>query len=332
MTRTSRLAIFLCVLAGSGALIVGQRGPTDADVGPLVQQLGLPTWEQRSTAFYQLTAIGARGNPSLRVAPAVAALRRDVPQQADALALGLARALDAENRVVQQSASLNETFTDYYGDLVTAVTSLRDPRSAGALSGAMSTGHLAVQTLASFGQASLDPVLARLRTDGGVAKQAACIVLGLLLDPANPASIKDPAARARIKDALESAARDAAGAYVRAAAVEGLAKVGDQQVVALLLDLARSDSYDASSLTGQPGSFPVRQAALTALRDLGQNRTGATGAEALNALRALAGTDDAKGGSAAEVAKDVLKRWRLGGKPAGQEQKPPKPPGGGAVE
>ena len=135
-----------------------------------------------------------------------------------------------------------------------------------ALSDAVGTGNMVIRRLASFGQAALEPVLAQLGTDPAtqlardpMSKQGASIVLGLLLDPSNPASIKDPATRNRIKEALKTAAKDAAGAYIRTAAVEALARVDDVDVVAFLTDVAGRDGFQATA--GKPTSFPVREAA-----------------------------------------------------------------------
>jgi hypothetical protein len=111
------------------------------------------------------------------------------------------------------------------------------------------------------------------------------MVLGLLLDPSNPASIKDPANRSRIKEALKTAAKDAAGAYIRTAAVEALAKVDDVDVVAFLTDVAGKDGFQATA--GKPSSFPVREAAALALAKLGQNNNSAAGKPALDALSRL---------------------------------------------
>jgi HEAT repeat protein len=151
----------------------------------------------------------------------------------------------------------------------------------------MGTGHLVIRTLAGFGQAALDPVMAKLQSEGGVAKQGACVVLGLLLDPANPASIKDPAARKRIKDALKKAAQDMAGAYVRAAAAEGLARLDDPDIVPFLSNLAATDGYDASNVVGTEGDFPVRKAAMASLRSLGANSSSPASQDALDALAKL---------------------------------------------
>jgi hypothetical protein len=177
----------------------------------------------------------------------------------------------------------------------------------------------------------MEPVLEKLRTEGGVAKQGACIVLGILLDPANPAGIKDPATRNKVRDELKKAAQDMAGAYVRTAAVEGLAKLKDPEVVSFLAGIAQKDGYDASQLVGKPGSFPVREAAAAALHKIGQDGSGTAGQSAVEALgklsqegsgsvkgsaaealRDLAGGESNASKTAQDTANQLLRKWNLG--------------------
>ena len=253
----------------------------------LTAQLSDANWEKRSDAFYGLVQLGAKGEKHARVGPSLSNLLRDLPGKAEEIKRALTKTLETENELVKASAELVEEFSDYYGDLLSAVTSLRDPRSIKGLSEAMGTGHMVTRTLASFGEAAMNPVLEKLRTEGGVSKQGAAIVLGRLLDPDNPASIKDPASREKIKVELKKAAQDMAGAYIRAAAVEGLAKLKDPEIVSFLTDIARKDGYDASQFVGKPGSFPVREAATAGLLRLGQDGESATGKNAVDALGKL---------------------------------------------
>ena len=328
MSSRFLVAAAVVAVAVSGTIILG-RGATPEDIAQLTTQLGDANWETRSEAYYQVVDIGAAGS-HVRVGAALSNVFKSYPGQADPLKVALIKTLDAENKVVKTTESLGEDFTDYYGDLISGVTSWPDPRSVGPLSDAMGTGHMVVSTLASLGQAAVGPVMEKLRAEGGINKQAACVVLGMLMDPANPSSIKDPATRARIKDELKRAAQDVAGAYIRAAAVEGLAKVGDKDVVAFLSNVARTDGYDASSLVGQSSAFPVREAAVAALQKVGQSESSPASNDALGALKALAGGGQGVPAPAQDIAKDVLKRWGLGLRPKTEpppEQKPaPKPP------
>ncbi len=311
MTSRTWVIAIVCVLAVCGSLILGQeRGAAVKEVGDLTRQLGDTDPQKRSDAFYRLIDIGSKTDTRGRVRVAVAALLKDFPEKADDIKVSMTKALDTENQVVKRSASLEEDFTEYYGDLIAAVTSFRDIRSVKPLSDAVGTGHMVVGTLASFGQAALDPILEKMSSEEGPVKQGACIVLGLLLDPANPANIKDTKTRDRIKEELKKAAQDVAGAYIRSTAVEALAKLDDPAIVSFLSDIAQKDDYDAAQFVGKPGSFPVREAAVAALHKLGEKGSGEVGKGALDSLTQL-GKDGS--GSVKTGAVDALQK--LAGNP-----------------
>jgi hypothetical protein len=288
---------FLSIVAGigvSGALIVGQirDAAVLAQVSQLTAQMAQPSPDTRIEAFYHLIEMGSGTDPTARVGPATLALLKDFPEKSDEIQVTFTRTLETENGVVKASPSLNEDYTNYYGDLVTAVVSFNDARSVKALSDAVGTGNMVIRRLAGFGQAALEPVLAQLSADPNtrlprdpISKQGASVVLGLLLDPSNPAGIKDPATRSRIKDALKAAAKDAAGAYIRTAAVEALSKIDDVDVVAFLTDVAGKDGFQATA--GKPTTFPVREAAALALAKVGQRNENAAAKPALDALTKL---------------------------------------------
>jgi len=281
-------------VGASSALILGQisNAAAVAEISRLTALLAQPSPNARIDAFYDLIEMGSGSDPSARVGPAILALLNGYPEKSDEIQLTFTRTLDTENRVVKTTPSLDEEYTNYYGDLITAVVSLNDARSVNALSDAVGTGNMVIRRLAAFGQTALEPVLAQLGTDpvtrlarDPISKQGASMVLGLLLDPSNPASIKDPANRNRIKEALKTAAKDTAGAYIRTAAVEALARVDDVDVVAFLSEVAGRDGFQATA--GKPSSFPVREAAALALAKLGQNNGSAAGKPALDALSRL---------------------------------------------
>ena len=57
---------------------------------------------------------------------------------------------------------ISEEQTEYYADLVVAVSSLHDPRSIVSLVGAVLTGNVAMNALASFGDTAVDPLIRQL--------------------------------------------------------------------------------------------------------------------------------------------------------------------------
>jgi hypothetical protein len=309
--RQTWLLLIVAGIAVSSALIIGQirDAAALAAVSQLTTLMAQPSPDTRLDAFYQLIEMGS-GNTAAGVGPAALALLKDYPEKSEEIRDTFTRTLETENRVVKSGASLNEDYATYYGDLITAVVSFNDTRSVESLSNAMGSGNMVIRRLVSFGEAALEPVLEQLGTDPAtrsasdpLSKQAASIVLGLLLDPANPAGIQDPATRNRIKEALKTAARDLAGGYIRTAAVEALAKVDDVDVVRFLTEIGGKDGFQATA--GKPTSFPVREAAALALAKLGQNSESAAGKPAIEGLTKL-GTNPGARSAAAQALTNLV--------------------------
>ena len=125
------------------------------------------------------------------------------PQKADELKVALAATLDLENRVARKGGSLPEDFTDYYGDLIMAVSSINDPRSVNALAGALGTGNMVTSALVGFGDAAVDAVIRQIEqnTDRTV-RQSGCSVLQKMADPATQPAIKDAVHKQKIQQTL----------------------------------------------------------------------------------------------------------------------------------
>jgi len=127
------------------------------------------------------------------VKPALTALLAAKPQQADALKLGLIGALDLENAVVRKGGSLSETFSDYYGDLILAVSTLNDARAVKALTGALGTENMATSSLVAFGDSAVDAVLEHIaQGPDGPGRRSGCLVLQRWAEPSAAVTVKDP--------------------------------------------------------------------------------------------------------------------------------------------
>jgi len=227
-------------------------------------------WRNRSTAFYRLLKAD-----SARVEPrrALSDLLRKWPERSDDIKLALVKVLERENAlekereavILQKYAKEGPDFPhpfpdaeermEYYEDLIAAVTSLRDTRSLEALIGALRTGYM-VSTLAGFGDAALDRMIELLNRGDTGTRGSASFVLAHMLDAQNVSRVSDPLSRQKIKDALLRAVRDSSP-YVRLESVEGLAKLGDLDVIPLIRNLA----------TGDPSTL-IRDAANEALKKL----------------------------------------------------------------
>ena len=176
--------------------------PAGTEVTQLLTQLGEAKWAQRSKAFYRLLKLGSDSADAAASAP-VAGLLRKHPHKADEVKVALAKTLATENRLVGSAASLPESFTDYYGDLIAAVASLNDPRSAEALAGALGHGQMVTSALAGLGDAAVDPVIARLQPGADrTVRVSACRVLQSMVDPTTRTPIKDAQHKRRIEQAL----------------------------------------------------------------------------------------------------------------------------------
>ncbi len=244
--------------------------PATSAIDEALQGMKDDKWEVRSKAFYNLIRLGA-GSIAYVQLPLEDLLKRS-PNRAAGIKISLIHLLEKENQLVQHSEKtrgrLTEAYTNYYGDVIVAVVTLKDIRSMNALLGAISTGWMAVRTLAEFAPASLYPVLAKLNDKDPLVRSSALGVLQEMLSPPNYDKVKQPESRHKIKQAFLSGTRDE-NAIVRAAAVRGLAALGDPDVIPIVEELAQHDP-DYLPRQGEGGSnlYYVRNQARRALIEL----------------------------------------------------------------
>ena len=199
----SRVIVAAALWTLSSGAFSAQPSTAGPDLNQATAQLKSDQWAKRSEAFYRLIALGAAAGQGKGVKPALSGLISKNPQKADELKVALAATLDLESRVARKGGSLPEDFTDYYGDLIMAVSSINDPRSVSALAGALGTGSMVTSALVGFGDASVDAVIRQIEknTDSTV-RQSGCSVLLRMADPATKPSIKDPAHNQKIQQTL----------------------------------------------------------------------------------------------------------------------------------
>jgi len=254
MRRPAGISISVCVILLLVVPSFGQRSDLSV-LEQSIRQLEDPDWRNRSTAFYRLLKAD-----SARVEPrrALSDLLRKWPERSDDIKLALVKVLERENAlekereavILQKYAKEGPDFPhpfpdaeermEYYEDLIAAVTSLRDTRSLEALIGALRTGYMVTSTLAGFGDAALDRMIELLNRGDTGTRGSASFVLAHMLDAQNVSRVSVPLSRQKLKDALLRAVRDSSP-YVRLASVEGLAKLGDPDVIPLIQNLATSD-------------------------------------------------------------------------------------------
>ena len=217
-------------------------------------------------------------------------------QKSQELKAALIDALRIENAHLRQGIELDEEFSSYYGDLLLAVTALRDPRAIPAFADAMGTGALVMNALA---------------------------VLGRMLDSNNPGRITDPAGREQIEDALVNASRNF-GSLVRITALESLTKSDNPDLRKFAVDglqslaertngSAQAAAFHALRFMAETGNgdsalaqklavsslgviarrqeSPFQQAAVAALNDVAKNGTGDSREAAVQALRDIPWTN-----------------------------------------
>jgi hypothetical protein len=176
------------------------------DVTQLVGQLQDPNWTVRAASFTALSKVGFATSDQLKLA---------------AIAL-----LTTENANNTPTTSLipddgSEDYGEYYGDVIEAVAGLNDPRSISALMGAINTGNMAMNAIASFGESVLEQVIQELSNADESVRESAALTIGKMID-AN--SVSDPASRAAIGSALATVSLDP-DYHVAMAGVSGLLKL-----------------------------------------------------------------------------------------------------------
>jgi hypothetical protein len=232
-------------------------------------------WVTRRDAFARIIGLRSRSYSEEGARDVGSVLRRTIATDettAEARKLILIELLRVEERVANEKRlqalagtlpseeRLSEEYVSYYGDVVAAVSTLRDPRSLQVLLGAITTGDMVVDALASFGSISVGPAITLLQSSDSGARNAAALTLLRILVRFDRLAATD---RETIRVAMTTAAGDS-DPFVRIRAVQGLATLGDRDSVGLVEEIARDDPYRAEHREGRP--YIVREAAIQALR------------------------------------------------------------------
>lgn len=264
------------LLAGTASVTSVAQGVSPL---PSQTQIASSSWEERREAFALL--IGAdvhsyvtSGHPS--VGSVLSETLDADPQSANRRALGLIGLLEVENREVSQKEEtridrglqqlpaedrLSEEYINYYGDVIAAVTTLRDPRSMEALVGAITTGGMVSRTLVAFGPPAVRPVAEAFRDSPRLVERSSSVrVLSDMLADSEDVS-NDPRSRSAIQEVLMEAAMDESF-LLRMNAVVGLVRLGEKDSIEIVERIAETDPYQAEFADNR---FVVREAARKAL-------------------------------------------------------------------
>jgi hypothetical protein len=231
--------------------------------GKLVQ-LQSQDLTQRRNGFYGLINLSATGPIDGRtwlIAGALEDIFRKAPTREEPIRTSLIQLLGTENVSLREAGPLPENFGDYHGDLLAAVSALRDRRALSVLLPNLATGNMATRGVAALGAAALDQ-LALLAVDTDVVlRNSAVRTLSQMLDPSSGTALNSGDVL-NVKNALFVATTDESH-YVRISAAEGLGKIPGADVTARLALIADADSY--AQTDNNRTTYPVREAAQKAL-------------------------------------------------------------------
>jgi len=201
--RRSLVAIAFALFA---LMFQGARAQTD----PLltdIAQFSSTSVQTRAAAFYNALALGdsaLTGVPSM--SNKIQALMTLYPADVSQLASGLSNLLMVENTDptigTLMSSSDDESGVDFYLDLVEAVSVLNDPTTTPALLGAISSGAVVTNRLASFGPSVIDSVAALTYSKDFQTRDGAAFTLATMLRPPYSGSYGDTTSHSKIHAAL----------------------------------------------------------------------------------------------------------------------------------
>jgi hypothetical protein len=177
-----------------------------------------------------------------------------------------------ETAWMNSQATLPESFTNYHGDLLAAVASLSDVRSCPVLLQLVDSGNMALDALAGFGEAALDPALRMLaQGPAEITRLSLVRLLAKMAEPTNLIRMTRPDSRNAISAALILSLKDP-HPFVRLAAVDGLANLKDPATLPPLENVAAEDPFRSPATPTDPGSYIVRQRAARAVLEIGRRR------------------------------------------------------------
>ena len=250
VTRMTSLSYRLlsAVLLISATTTIGhtqdREGPDETQRFPTFDEIRNKDWRERRDAFTFLigtTHVRYARSGGLPIIPELRELIDSEPETAEARIEGLIELLEIENAVhsakrrqmyssdppyLPPEDRIMEDQSEYYAELIYAVSTLNDLRSMNALIGAITTGGMATGALVAFGVSAVRPIAALLDHDYALTRSAAVRTLSEMLADSEAVS-SGPESVSIIRDTIYRAASDQYFT-VRMSAVRGLARLGDQ--------------------------------------------------------------------------------------------------------
>jgi hypothetical protein len=252
-----------------GAPKCGQLGISDHRVDASLKQLQSSGWPERSAAFYAIVHAGLdTGRTSdLPVADGILAVSRANAASRTVLVQALTHLLDQETDLISSNlAPSSEDYSTYYGDVIQAVTTLRDSSSTRVLIRCINTGNMALTAVAGFGEPALSEAINLLPTADVETRSSLFRLFSRMTEPRNIANLKSAASHTSLLNALLIGS-DVPNPFSRIAAAQGLARISSPTAIQAVSRLAAGDSFTIITPAGAV-QYPVRDAAVKALRSL----------------------------------------------------------------
>jgi hypothetical protein len=182
-------------------------------VPALLAQLSSSTLQTREGAFFSLLKLSAASQPSTSAAQTdfnslgITNVIQVYPSDANQIVVSLVSLLTQETTNVNSNAAFqasvtDESFTDYYTALISAVASLNDVRTIPALVGVITTGGYATNSLAGYGSSALPLVWPLVYSSDLITRDSAAITLQKMVSAKNFPRVDNPTALSTIRAAL----------------------------------------------------------------------------------------------------------------------------------
>ena len=251
-----RIKLFIPLLAISAAFSVhAQETEVHGKVSRALAGMNSDRWDQREAAFNSL--------------PALDKVSKEDPTDSESVKTGIINLLGTENAEVKKGTRLSEEYTNYYGEVIGAVSDLNDERAIPALVGAITTGSMATRALARFGDKSLDRVLTQLDSPDRLVRASVIETVRNILEMHIALT---PASQARIRDAIRSSLNDREF-VVRGSAIDATEYLDNrEEFIPELEKISQSDPVKLPGKSDDGGDggqfYPLREQARKLLRKI----------------------------------------------------------------
>lgn len=252
------LALWFAFLA---TITAQQPSTVHETVSTALHAMESESWTDRSNALQESTALLASG--------------KQTSDDTDKLRVGLIKLLATENvqtRILPKQDAPEEDmeeYSEYYADLVAAVSNLKDERAIPSLLGAAYSGGMATRAIARFGKKALNPVLEQANSrDPNLASGAVFVIREML----KMHTVTDPDSHLRMENALRLALVSP-NFGVRDSVLYAIEYLDNRdEFVPMLNDIAEHDPFKRPDGGGDNGDiYPVRHHARSLLRKIAEH-------------------------------------------------------------